>query len=249
MNSSTHHLRQAAPAMNASRSVETPPRRHRVVRAVAPLARNVLSTEHIPETTPGRLQLRGVTGIIFIVFGLMKAFDTTLPVLVGAPGLHVSSGPEGFAQLLAGIGVPFPLLNAWVVIAVELLCGLGLILGAWLPATKLVTRLSALPLTIDMLVALAVGIRQVQGNPVMLDGLPIMNQFWRLPMELGLLLGVAYLLWKPVGTPRVTPRPVPVLVREPESVLARESEKAPGALISRRVSGQAGHASTYTQRA
>jgi putative oxidoreductase len=249
MNSRTRHRLQAAPSMNPSRAVEAPPRRHRVVRAVAPLARNVLSTEHIPETTPGRLQLRGVTGIIFIVFGLMKAFDTTLPVLVGAPGLHVSSGPEGFAQLLAGIGVPFPLLNAWVVIAVELLCGLGLILGAWLPATKLVTRLSALPLFIDMLVALAVGIRQVQGNPVILDGLPIMNQFWRLPMELGLLLGMAYLLWKPAGARRVTPRPVPVLVREAESVLARRSEKTPGAQVSRRVSEQAREPSTYTRHA
>jgi uncharacterized membrane protein YphA (DoxX/SURF4 family) len=210
---------QAAPSLNSSRSVvEVPPRRNRVVRAVAPLARNVLSTEYIPETTPGRMQLRGVTGIIFIVFGMMKAFDTTLPILVGAPGLQVNTGPEGFAMLLAGIGVPFPLLNAWMVIAVEVLCGLGLILGGWLPATKLITRLSALPLAIDMLVALAVGIRQVQGNPVMIEGLPIMNQFWRLPLEIGLLAGMAYLLWKPARAPKVTQRPVLVTVPEAERV-------------------------------
>jgi uncharacterized membrane protein YphA (DoxX/SURF4 family) len=187
------------------------------VAVVAPLARNVLSTEHVPETTPGRMQLRGVTGILFIVFGLMKAFDTTMPILVGAPGLHVNTGAEGFAQLLAGLGVPFPLFNAWFVIAVEVFCGLGLILGGWLPATKLITRLSALPLAIDMLVALSVGLRQVQGNPVVLDGLPVMNQFWRLPLEIGLLLGMAYLLWKPAVAPKAPPRPV--LVRESEDVL------------------------------
>jgi uncharacterized membrane protein YphA (DoxX/SURF4 family) len=218
MNSRTQTMLQAAPSVNSSGSVEAPPRRNRLVAAVAPLARSVLSTEHVPETTPGRMQLRGVTGIIFIVFGLMKSFDTTMPVLVGAPGLHVNTGAEGFAQLLAGLGVPFPLFNAWMVIAVEIICGLGLILGAWLPATKLVTRLSALPLAVDMLVALSVGIRQVQGKPVVLDGFAVMNQFWRLPLEIGLLLGMAYLLWKPAA-PKVTTRPVPVLVRDSESVL------------------------------
>jgi uncharacterized membrane protein YphA (DoxX/SURF4 family) len=218
MNSRTPHTHQAAPTENSSRAVAAAPHRNRLVRTVAPLARNVLSTEHVPETTPGRMQLRGVAGVLFIVFGLMKAFDTTLPILVGAPALHVNTGPEGFAQLLTGLGVPFPLLNAWMVIAVEILCGLGLILGGWLPATKLITRLSALPLAIDMVVALAIGLRQVQGNPVILDGLPVMNQFWRLPLELGLLLGMAYLLWKPAA-PRGTSHSMPTLVREAERVL------------------------------
>jgi uncharacterized membrane protein YphA (DoxX/SURF4 family) len=175
-------------------------------------ARRAYWLKQLPET-PGRLQLRGVTSILFMTFGMMKAFDTTLPLLVGAPGLRVDTGAEGFAALLAGLGVPFPMLGAWTVIAVELLCGLGLILGAWLPATRLITRLSALPLLVDMGVALSVGIRQVRGNPVILEGLPVMNQFWRLPLEVGLLLGMAYLLWRPVA--RVMPlRPVPRLVPE-----------------------------------
>ena len=203
---------QAVSSLTSSRSAQDQPSRLSLVRSLATPARRAHWLERVPETL-GRLQLRGVTGVIFMMFGLMKAFDTMLPVLVGAPGLRVNTGAEGFAALLAGLGVPFPLLNAWMVIAVELLCGLGLILGAYLPATRLITRLSALPLLVDMCVALLVGIRQVQGNPVLLEGQAVMNQFWRLPLEMGLLLGMAYLLWRPAAR-AMTPRPLPLRVSE-----------------------------------
>jgi uncharacterized membrane protein YphA (DoxX/SURF4 family) len=174
--------------------------------------------ERVPET-PGRYQLRGVTGVLFLLFGFMKAFDTTMPILVGAPGLQVATGAEGFAALLAGLGVPFPLFNAYFVIALEMGIGLALILSPRLPGTKLITRLGALALAGDMTVALLVGLRQVMGMPVMLQGLPVMNQFWRLPLELFLLVSMAYLVWRPVaqarpGMPRLMPVPSP----EPERV-------------------------------
>lgn len=167
------------------------------IRRVRPVQRTAW-VEQVPET-PGRRPLRDVPGVIFLAFGLMKAFASTFPFLVGAPDLVVASGPEGFARLLTGLGVPFPLFNAWMVILVEVLCGMGLILSAWMPATALLTRLCALPLAVNMLVALSVGVRQVQGNPVVLDGLPVMNQAWRLPLEVGLLAAMVYLLWRPVA--------------------------------------------------
>ncbi|WPB77703.1 DoxX family protein [Archangium violaceum] len=189
--------------------------RPRLVRTLATHPKRDYWMERVPET-PGRYQVRGVTGVIFILFGLMKAFDFTLPILVGAPGLRVHTGVEGFAQLISGIGMPFPLFNAAMVIAMEVVLGLGLILGAWTPATRLITRLCALPLAGDMMMALLVGIRQVTGNPVVIDGHAIMNQFWRLPLELGLLAGMMYLLWRPAARP-VAPRLVPVPVPVSES--------------------------------
>ena len=162
------------------------------------LVRRKSWVEQVPETL-ARRPLRDVPGVIFFAFGLMKAFASTFPFLVGAPGLVVASGPEGFARLLTGLGVPFALFSAWMVILVEVLCGAGLILSAWMPATALLTRLCALPLAVNMLVALSVGVRQVQGTPVVLDGLPVMNQAWRLPLELGLLAAMVYLLWRPVA--------------------------------------------------
>lgn len=202
------HTTQVAQTLNPSRPAEGhQPPRARLVRSLAPggALRNYW-LERIPETA-GRYQLRGVTGVIFMLFGFMKAL--AMPMLVGAPGLHVTSGAEGFARLLAGLGVPFPLLNAWFVIVLEVVAGLGLILGAWTPATRLVTRLCALPLAGDMCVALLVGIRQVTGKPVVLDGFPVMDQSWRFPLELGLLLSMAFLAWRPVAR-RVVTRPVPV---------------------------------------
>lgn len=216
MNSRIPHTNQAAPSLTPSRPAETPSRRSRLLRAVAPPTWSDSLLERVPET-PGRLQLRGVTGVLFLLFGTMKAFDFTLPILVGAPGLQVATGAEGFAALLAGLGVPFPLLNAYFVIAMEVVLGLALILSPRLPATKLVTRLGALALAGDMAVALLVGIRQVLGNPVLLQGLPVMNQFWRLPLEIGLLVSMAYLVWKPVARARpVTPHLVPVPAPESE---------------------------------
>ncbi|WP_158502179.1 DoxX family protein [Vitiosangium sp. GDMCC 1.1324] len=198
MNSRMRHQTQAAPPLNPARPSEGQPQRARQVRSLAPRVRRDFWLERVPETA-GRYQLRGVTGVIFMMFGLMKAFHFTLPILVGAPGLHVATGAEGFARLLAALGSPFPLLNAWMVILMEVACGLGLILGAWTPATRLITRLCALPMAVDMMGALSVGVRQVRGMPVVLDGFPIMDQFWRLPLEVSLLLGMVFLLWRPAA--------------------------------------------------
>jgi putative oxidoreductase len=148
---------------------------------------------------PTRRQLRGVMGVIFILFGLMKSSTPALPILVGARGLEVASGPEGFSLLLSELGVPFPLFNAWLVITVEVVCGLGLIFSARLPGTALLTRLFALPLAVDMAVATLVGVRNVLGQPIEVNGFLVMYQPWRLPLELGLLVGVVYLLWRPVA--------------------------------------------------
>ena len=175
---------------------------------VTQLARRDFWFERVPETLP-RHQLRWAAGLIFLVFGLMKAFDTTLPILLGAPLLHVTSGAEGFARVIQGLGIPFPLLNSWMVIVLEILCGLGLILSAWMPGTRLFTLLSALPMVGDMSVALLVGMRQAQGNPIILDGFAVMNQPWRLPLELSLLLGMIYLVCRPAARPgAVRQRPV-----------------------------------------
>lgn len=45
----------------------------------------------------------------------------------------VARGPEHFAGILAAIGVPEPHLMSWVTILVELLGGLGVLLGALVP--------------------------------------------------------------------------------------------------------------------
>ena len=200
-------LSPVSPRMSPPSLEDRPARTNRVVRAL-PLALPAEWLHHVPESTH-RLQLRGVLGSLFLVFGLMKAFSATLPVLVGAPELAVASGPEGFARFLGALGIPFPLLNAWMVIAVEVACGLGLMLGAWLPATSLLTRLSALPLAVDIGIALSVGIRQMQGTPVVLDGVAVMNQAWRLPLEVGLLVGTLYLLWRPAHPDGASPRDLP----------------------------------------
>ncbi len=194
-----HSAAHAVPSVVPSRPSEGGAVRLRRVRPV----RSAAWAEQVSETL-GRRPLRDVPGIIFLAFGLMKAFADTFPFLVGAPELSVASGPEGFARLLTGLGVPFPLFNAWMVILMEVLCGVGLILSAWMPATALLTRVCALPLAVDMLVALTVGVRQVRGNPVVLDGLPVMNQAWRLPLEVGLLVAMVYLLWLPVARPSVS---------------------------------------------
>ena len=78
------------------------------------------------------LPLRAVLGLIFLVHGGQKLFGF---------------GVQGTAGFLGGLGVPLPTIAAVVVIAVELLGGLALILGA-------MTRVAAVMLAVDMLVAL-----------------------------------------------------------------------------------------------
>jgi putative oxidoreductase len=78
------------------------------------------------------LVLRAVVGIVFVIHGGQKLFGF---------------GLAGTAGFLGSLGVPLPTVAAAGVIAVELLGGLALLLGAW-------TRLAATLLAVDMLVAL-----------------------------------------------------------------------------------------------
>ena len=75
--------------------------------------------------------LRVVVGTVFFVHGLQKLF------LMGFGGV---------AGMLEGLGVPAPGLFAVILTLVELLGGLALMLG-------LFTRIAAIPLAVDMLVA------------------------------------------------------------------------------------------------
>lgn len=78
--------------------------------------------------------LRVVVGIVFLVHGGQKLFVW---------------GFGGVAAFMAKVGIPAPMLAAIVVTLVELLGGLALVLGLY-------TRWVAVPLAIDMAVAILV---------------------------------------------------------------------------------------------
>ena len=159
------------------------------------------SKRHSPrqQETLARIALRTAAGGVFITLGAMKFFDR---ILLGTDAVTIPLGPEGFAQYLAAIGVPFPLFNAYMVCLVEILCGLGLIASAFAPFASRFTRLCALPLVGDMVVALAtVGVPNLLGHPVMMQGVAVTQQAWRLPLEAVLLVICALFLWRPLPTP------------------------------------------------
>src|SRR5215469_10912702 len=56
-------------------------------------------------------------------------------------------GPDRFVDILHALGVPAPHLMAWTTIASELLCGLAVLVGAFVP-------LVSLPMTAILLVAI-----------------------------------------------------------------------------------------------
>jgi putative oxidoreductase len=91
----------------------------------------VLDNLFAPLSGVGELILRLALGITFFAHGREKIRN-----------------PAGFAGFLRQIGVPAPLLNAWVVALLETVGAVLLILG-------LGTRVIALGLALDMLVALA----------------------------------------------------------------------------------------------
>jgi putative oxidoreductase len=74
--------------------------------------------------------LRVVVGVIMFAHGLMK----------------LQNGPAGFGKNLAELGVPAPALMGYVVTFTELVGGILLVIG-------LLSRLAALALTIDLVVA------------------------------------------------------------------------------------------------
>ncbi len=149
-----------------------------------------------PADTLARVALRAAAGSVFITLGQMKFFDS---ILLGTDAVVIPNGPEGFAQYLAAIGLPFPLFNAYMVCWVEMICGLGLLLSAFLPASGHLTRLCALPLAGDMIVALlTVGIPNLWGSPVRMDGVAVTTQAWRLPLEATLLAMMLLFLWRPL---------------------------------------------------
>ena len=79
----------------------------------------------------GPLLLRLIVGYGFMVHGYAK----------------LTRGPETFAVLLHTLGVPLPLLFAWLTTLVELLGGLAILLGAFVPVVSL-------PMAVVLLTAL-----------------------------------------------------------------------------------------------
>jgi putative oxidoreductase len=63
------------------------------------------------------LPLRLIVGYGFLVHGLAK----------------LQKGPENFVAIVDAIGVPMPALMAWLAILVELLCGVAMIAGIFVP--------------------------------------------------------------------------------------------------------------------
>jgi putative oxidoreductase len=156
--------------------------------------------------SPERFALRVFAGAIFIFLGQVKFFDS---IHLGTDAIVLPRGPEGFALYLSALGVPFPLFNAYMVCWVEMICGVLLMVSAFLPrlyATHL-TRLTALPLMVDMIVAaLMVGLRNALGHPVRMNDIAVTDQVWRLPLEALLLMITLYLLLQPLPRFRVNPR-------------------------------------------
>jgi putative oxidoreductase len=82
----------------------------------------------------GMVPLRVVVGLVFLMHGGQKVFVF---------------GFGGTADIMSKLGLPLPALSAAVVIAAEILGGLGII-------TVLLTRWAAVALAIEMLVAIPV---------------------------------------------------------------------------------------------
>ena len=82
-------------------------------------------------TDTGLLLIRVMLGVVFLYHGWDKL---------------ANAGIDGFAGYLDSLGVPLPMLNAWMAVAAEIIGGLALVLGVGV-------RFAAVPLTITMLVA------------------------------------------------------------------------------------------------
>lgn len=164
------------------------------------------------DETPIRFVLRVASGLVFLATGMMKLVSS---IVLGSTIPNVPPGIPGFAEYLAAVGVPFPLFNAYVVTVVEVGGALVLLASAfWRPAARL-TRPVALALAADMLVAIiTVGLKNLSGDPVIMQGLPVTFQAWRLPLEIALLLTMLFFLKFPVSPAvqerAVRPGPLPL---------------------------------------
>jgi putative oxidoreductase len=158
------------------------------------------------DETPTRFVLRVAAGLVFLATGMMKLVSS---IVLGSSVPRVPPGIPGFAEYLAAVGVPFPLIGSYAVTLVEVGGALVLLASAfWTPAARL-TRLVSLALAVDMLVAIVtVGLRNLAGNPVIMQGVPVTFQAWRLPLEVGLLLTMLFFLRFPA--PREAPEPEPL---------------------------------------
>src|SRR5262245_1967195 len=94
-------------------------------------------SRHREHLTPNRwaewyaIPLRLIVGYGFIEHGYAK----------------LARGPESFTNILHALGMPLPSFLAWATIAVELLGGLLILLGAWV-------TLASIPMAIVLLVAI-----------------------------------------------------------------------------------------------
>ena len=77
------------------------------------------------------IPLRLIVGFGFVQHGFAK----------------LSRGPDAFASILQGMGVPDPHLMAWLTILIELLCGLAVLLGAFV-------RIVSVPMMAVLLMAM-----------------------------------------------------------------------------------------------
>jgi len=144
------------------------------------------------DETPARFILRVAAGLVFLATGMMKLVSS---IVLGSAIPDLPPGIPGFAEYLSAVGVPFPLPSAYAVTIIEIGGAFVLLASAfWRPAVRL-TRPVAAALAANMLVAIVtVGLKNLGGEPVLMQGLPVTFQAWRLPLEAGLLLAMLFLL-------------------------------------------------------
>lgn len=119
------------------------------------------------------------TGVVFLLAGAFKA----LAVL---PGESPVTGRRAFAQMLVQLDVPLPFPTAAAIPALEIIGGIGLLVGRG-------TRLWAALLALDIIGAIfLVGLPGKSGRVISVGDTKIGGEPWRLPLEIALLL---ILLW------------------------------------------------------
>ena len=125
-----------------------------------------------------------VSGLLFLLAGAFK-------FLTPAPGGSTLEGQRAFAQALSQLGVPIPVVMAALIPALEVVGGIGLISGKG-------RKLWALLLALDMIGAIfLVGLPGKSGRGITVGTATIGAESWRLPLEIGLLLLMLYVLFLP----------------------------------------------------